>query len=455
MKKKSQALCALSVATVLLLSACGSNGNNNSGNTGGDASPAPSPAASTSPSPEPSKAPEAKDVTLRVFSTFAGTDAAKPAFQKALDDFSAKFPNIKITNDAMSANDDSFRTKVNTDMSSGNEPDLLFYFVGADAKGFVDADKVVPLNALLDEDAEWKAGFNPAALDAVKQPDGNIYAAPLTGYYEGLYVNKDIFKKYNLELPTDWDKFTTAIKTLNENKVIPLAAPFDQSHYLIEHFVLGAAGGAGHNSGILDAVNPDWELGLSKLNEIGKLGAFPKDAATIDLNMAAKYYSQGKAAMVIEGSWAQGSFSDEVKAASTVLPFPAIPGGKGDGKSIIGGFGSGFYLSKSTYDNADKKDAAVQLLKFLTSPDTIKAIAQANSGTPAAANVQVEGLPQLALDGFKMASEAPTINAPIDTQVAPETFTTIRQHIQGIVSGKDTAKAALEAAQKIEVANKK
>ena len=102
---------------------------------------------------------------------------------------------MKIDNDTMSANDDGFRTKVNTDMNSGNEPDLLFYFIGADAEGFVNAGKVVPLNEILDADAEWKNGFIPDALELAKQKDGNIYAAPLTGFYEGLFVNKKSSKK--------------------------------------------------------------------------------------------------------------------------------------------------------------------------------------------------------------------------------------------------------------------
>lgn len=446
-KKSTTALAALSMATVLALTACGSNGNN--ANNGSAASSSPAPSASAAPSEAP-----AKDVTLRVFSTFGGTDAAREAFQKLLDDYSAQYPNVKIENDVMSANDDGFRTKVNSDMNSGNEPDLLFYFVGADAKGFVDAGKVVPLNSLLDEDAEWKNGFIPSALESVKQPDGNIYAAPLTGFYEGLFVNKAIFEKYSLELPTDWDKLTKAIKTLAENKVIPLAAPFDQSHYLVEHSILGAAGSEGQKAGLLNGINPEWELGIGKLKELGDLGAFAKDASTIDLTMAANYYSQGLAAMNLEGSWAIGGMSDEVKATTTVLPFPAAPGGKGTGKDVVGGFGSGFYLSKSTFDNADKKDAAVSLLKYLTNKDSIKAIATANGGTPAA-DVQIEGLPQVALDGFKMVADSTSVNSPIDSYLAPETFTTIRQNVQAVVKGDKTAKQALEAAEKIEKANKK
>lgn len=448
MKKSSVLLVSLALLLTTFIAACG--GGNSGGNNA--ASPSPSGSASAEASTEPT--PAADPVSLRVFSTFGGTDAATQAFQGLIDEFTAANPNVKVENETMSANDDGFRTKVNTDMNSGNEPDLLFYFVGADADGFVKAGKVVPLDDLLAADPEWQNGFTPSALESVRQPDGKIYAAPLTGYYEGLFVNKALFEKYGLELPTDYDKLKKAVETFAANGVIPLAGPFDQSHYIIEHFILAAAGPDGQKKGLLDGVDPNWEKGLAAIQELGGLGAFPKDAATIDLSMASNYYSEGLAGMILEGSWAIGGWADDVKNNTTVVPFPAIPGGAGSGNDVVGGFGSGFYLSKATYDNASKKDAAIALMKFLTSPEAIQKIATANGGTPAA-DVQVEGLPQAALDGFAMVAGSASINSPIDSKVAPETFSSIRASIQPIVEGKKTPADALKEAQETEVAAKK
>lgn len=392
--------------------------------------------------------------TLRVFSTFGGTDAAREAFQSLLDEFTEAHPSVKIDNDTQSANDDGFRTKVNTDMNSGNEPDLLFYFIGADAEGFVNAGKVVPLNELLDADAEWKNGFIPDALELAKQKDGNIYAVPLTGFYEGLFVNKKIFEENGLDLPTDWDKLTTAVKTLSAKGIIPLSVPFDQSHYLIEHMILSAAGPEGQNKGLLDGIDPNWEKAYSAMKELYDLGAFPKDAATIDLSMSGNYYSEGLAAMTLEGSWAVGGWNDDTRDNTTVIPFPTVPGGVGSGNDIIGGFGSGFYLSQSTYDDAGKKDAAIALMKHLTSPASIQKIASANGGTPAA-DVEVTGLAQVALDGFAMAAKADSISAPVDSKVSQETFGTLRANVQPVVEGKKTPTQAIEEAKKIEDDNKK
>lgn len=442
MKKSSLLLLSVMLLLSTFLAACGNNTK----------TPA---AEGEKPAPEPTKQEEtAKEVSLRVFSTFGGTDAAREAFKAVLDDFTAKNPNVKIENDTMSADDDGFRTKVNTDMNSGNEPDLLFYFIGADAEGFVNAGKVVPLNEVLDANADWKNGIIPAALEQARQKDGNIYAIPLTGYYEGLFYNKKIFEENGLEAPTDWEKMKTAVTTLSEKGIIPLSVPFDQSHYLIEHTILSAAGSEGQNKGLADGIDPNWEKAYAAIKELADLGAFPKDAATIDLSMSGNYYSEGLAAMTLEGSWAVGGWNEDTRNNTTVVPFPAVPGGAGSGNDIIGGFGSGFYVSKSTYENADKKDAAIELLKHLTSPENIKKIAEANGGTPAA-DVEIAGLPQVSLDGFAMAAKSNAINTPVDSKVSQETFSNLRASVQQVVKGSKTPTQAIEEAKKVEDDNKK
>ncbi|REK69485.1 ABC transporter substrate-binding protein [Paenibacillus paeoniae] len=442
MKKSALTIVSLLLVMTMFLAACGGNKPTD----GGKASNTPS--STPTETQEPSKEPD--PVNLRVFSTFGGTDAAREAFQKALDEFTSANPHVKIENDTMSANDDGFRTKVNTDMTNGNEPDLLFYFIGTDASEIIKSEKVVPLDEVLDADPEWKNGFAPAALEFAKHEDGKTYAIPLTGFFEGLLVNKKIFADNGVELPTDWEKMKAAVSGLKAKGIIPLSGPFDQSHYLLEHFILAAAGSESQNKGLKDAVDPNWAKGLDAMKELYDLGAFPEDAATIDLGMAANYYSEGLAAMVLEGSWAIGGLSDETKANTTVLPFPAVPGGAGTGKDVVGGFGTGFYVSKATYDNAAKKDATIALLKHLTSPATIKNIATANGGTPAAAGVEPEGVTQAVLDGFKMVSEATSVNSPIDSKVTPETFSELRANVQPVVTGKKTGTEAIDAAKKVE-----
>ena len=126
-------LLSLLLLLSMFLAACGSSKNGSNTSADGNANKN-----NTTNTKQEETKKEADPVKLRVFSTFGGTDTVREAFQQVIDEFTAANPNVTVENDTMSANDDGFRTKVNTDMTSGNEPDLLFYFIGADADGFVE-----------------------------------------------------------------------------------------------------------------------------------------------------------------------------------------------------------------------------------------------------------------------------------------------------------------------------
>jgi raffinose/stachyose/melibiose transport system substrate-binding protein len=387
-------------------------------------------------------------VQLRIVTMFGGTDPSTEVLKSSLEQFKKDNPNVEIIEESMTAGDE-FRTKVFADFSSGNEPDVTFFFTGKDAKDIIEAGKVVALDDLLKEDAAWADGFSDAALEQVRAEDGNLYAIPLTGYYEGLIVNKKLFEDNGLELPTDWAKFETAIKTFSEKGIVPLGASLVDSYYLIEHYILAAGGTEGNTAGLANGIHDSWKTGLDQIKAHAEMGAFPKDTNTIDDTLAQQLYQQGQAAMMINGSWALGGIPDDVKANTTVLPMPVMPGGKATYGDVVSGFGSGYYLSKKAYEDASKKDAAVALIKFLTSKETVAAFAKANGGVPAA-KVTVEGLPQAAVDGHKMIADATSLSYPIDSQIKPEAFTHIRTNVPQIAASKKTVEEVLTEAQKIE-----
>lgn len=92
-------------------------------------------------------------------------------------------------------------------------------------------------------------------------------------------------------------------------------------------------------------------------------------------------------------------------------------------------------------------------MKHLTSPASIQKIATANGGTPAA-DVEVTGLPQVALDGFSMAAKAASISSPIDSKVAQETFGNLRASVYAVIQGEKTPTEAIADAKKVEDDNR-
>ncbi|MFC7441466.1 ABC transporter substrate-binding protein [Laceyella putida] len=386
-------------------------------------------------------------IKLRIVTMFGGTDPAKKTYDQALKDFMKAHPDVEIVDESMTATGDDFRTKVKTDFASGNEPDVTFFFTGAEAEPIVQSGAVIPYDELFAKDKAWGDAFSENVKTQMKAKDDKIYAVPVTGFYEGLFVNKSLFEKYNLELPTDWDKFNKAVEIFAENGIVPIAGSLEESYYLIEHFILSAGGPAGHNSKFDNGIHPTWAQGLEQIKEVYDKGGFPKDALTMKDAQAQELFKNKQAAMIVNGSWILGGLTD--KEDVEVLPFPVLPGGKANPKDLVAGYTSGFYLSKKSHEDKDKKGLALELIKYLTSKDMIKKFAEANGGVPAV-DVTVDSLPTVAKNGHKMVQEASSLSLPIDAQISAEAFNEIRKGIPYIVQGKKTIQDVLSAAQKIE-----
>lgn len=72
--------------------------------------------------------------------------------------------------------------------------------------------------------------------------EGKVYALPYIGYYEGLLVNKDLFKKFNVKIPTNFIELRKAVEVFNKNKITPIANSFVDPRYLLEYSILSAGG---------------------------------------------------------------------------------------------------------------------------------------------------------------------------------------------------------------------
>lgn len=391
-----------------------------------------------------------EEVELRIVTMFGGTDPSTGAFEKQLIDFQTANPNVTIINESMTSVGDEFRTAVKTDFSTGNEADVTFFYTGADVQGIIEAKSVMPYEEIWETYPEVGQDISAGILDSVREADGNVYALPMTGFYEGLFVNKELFEQYDLELPTTWDNLLKAVEVLQANGITPFAGPIAQSHYMIEHFTLAEAGVEGHQNVLDGDVPTSWIEGLTNIKDLYDAGAFSADALSMEIEASQILFRQGKAGMILEGSWFIGGCDDELKEKLTVLPMPTAPGGDKDPSSIVAGFSSGYYISRASYEDMAKQQAVVDLVSFLSTKESIKEIATANGGTPSV-QVQVEGLPQVALDGHAMAAAASGLTMPIDSRLTPEAFNYIvKEGVPFIAYGERTAEEVLEEVKKIQ-----
>ena len=310
----------------------------------------------------------ARAVSLRTVSAFGGTDASALVYVELLRECEARTGNV--VEDSSGTSDESWKAGVLSDFAAGNEPDILFFFAcSADSAPIL--RKMVPISQI---NAAYPALDLPES-DILREADGSVYAIPLRPYFEGLFVNTDLFERCGAPLPDTWEHLEEAIAIFNAAGVVPIAVSLsDIPHYLAECAVLAASAPEDFTARPTtpDEVPESWHRGMALIRRLYTLGAFPENALSTSEAVTSELFRQKKAAMQIDGSWFVNSLSEAGMATTAVMPMPSV---SGKGGAIIGGVSMGFYLTRRAWDDPSRRDAAVALLSWLTRPDHIKRLA--------------------------------------------------------------------------------
>lgn len=378
-------------------------------------------------------------VSIRAATTFTGEDPYKSVWQEVLKDFETEHPEIQVVDEATSAGGDAFKIKINTDFASGNEPDVTYGFNGALGKPLVDSGKVISWEEELKSDPAWAANFKLGPLETSKY-DGKLYSLPFLGYFEGMWVNMDIFERYGLKVPGTYDDIVNAIPVLRSHNIAPIACAFsDEPHYIIETFILASGGSAGHST----PFDPSWAKALGLIKDLYDKGAFTDDALTLKQGTCADLFAAKKAAMFISGSWSRGAIRDNVN--TEVIPLPAVPGGKADPTDIIGGAGTGWYLVGEL--NEKKNGAGMTFIKYMTRPKVMARFADV-AGVPCI-NCDVKAKTPMDQSCIDLINRAASINGAVGDVLGQEVFGSIWHGLSSVVTGKKTPEKILESAKRL------
>ena len=311
----------------------------------------------------------ADGITLRTVSCFTGANAAANAYVEILDRYESKTGNTVLDNS--SASDEAWKTSVLKDFAAGNEPDILFFFAaGADSAPIL--SRVVSLEEINREYPD----IGLQETEALREADGKVYAVPVRGFWEGLYVHTDLFEKYGAPLPEDWDSLLEAIRIFRENGIVPIAVSLsDIPHYLAEMALLACANAEEQQARpkTYEEVPASWLEAMSVIRELAEAGAFADDAGSTYEQVTTDLFLNKQAAMQMDGSWLASSFTAEMMETMDVLPMP-LHSGKGTADCYIGGVSMGFYLTRRAWKSA-RRDAAVALLADLTAEENIRRLA--------------------------------------------------------------------------------
>lgn len=401
----------------------------------------------------------AKPVELNVTTTFAGEDGNAQNFKNAVKAWCDETGNTVA--DTSATSDETFKTRVITDFETGSEPDVLFFFNGADANSFIEADKVVSIDEIRAEYPDYASNMNDDLItDSLV--DGKKYAVPVNGFWEAMFVNKEVLDAAGVEVPgADYtmDMFKEDCQKIKDAGYTPIAAALGNiPHYWWEYAIFNHNTPENHvqvPAGIEDATS--WVDGMLDIKELYELGYFPDNTLSATDDETFAMFVDSKAAFLIDGSWKVGgivsacqsdpedaSTLDADKLANFTVTY--VPG-NGDRKAtdLIGGLSMGYYITRKAWEDPDKRAAAVDFVSYMTSDELVPVFAQhtasALKNAPAVDESQFNALQIEAMD---MMSGVTSLTGAVQDIFMGDCRVTTFDGMPEIVTGKLDAAEAVE-----------
>lgn len=450
MKKVVSILLCLCLCLTLVLAGCGGKSD-----TAQTASKDNAPAKDSS-GKKAEETKSAEKVNLKISCWGIETDPNSKIIKEAVELFNQKNSKNAVATVEFTEQE-QYKTKIAAQMAGNEAPDMFNTWAAGFLKPFVKAGKVYSISEALDKDTEWKGRY-VSGIFAPLTFDGKIYGAPTTQTVVCLYYNKEIFDKFSLKAPANYADLKNIIETLNKNNIVPFAlgnkAPWVGA--MMSELIANRIGGSEPFNKVYGGTGT-WEdpsyIETGKImTELVKMNAFPKGFNALDNDPAQELFKQGKAAMLVMGSWAIQQLTNDqspLKGKLDVAKFPVMDNGKGNADSWLGQPDQTFAISES----CKNKEAALEFLKIISDPAIQGKFAEA--GNLVATNVKIDAAKSnpLALKVGELQKDMKELFIFYDVGLGATIGNEYNNTIQAITAGKAPVEA-FKNLQKITEQNK-
>ena len=229
------------------------------------------------------------------------------ALNELVDDFNNTHPAVHIKAINM-GNYSALSTKLMASIQADEQPDIAQAFESWIAN-FMEADKLVPMDDFIAQDAEFRASLDDIFPVFIKSNtfDGRLWAFPFNKSVRVMYYNRDAFFRHGLDpysCPQTWDEFREYSRRLTvdeDNDGVPevYGTTFPVSAWQFENLLLQAGGEVMSPDNITPLFNG--EEGVEALNFLSALLNEDKSAYLSTGYEGQNDFLAGKVAMV-EGS---------------------------------------------------------------------------------------------------------------------------------------------------------
>lgn len=379
--KKAISMFLATLMLAGLMAACG-NSDSGSSTKSSDAGSVASDQEADSQSGGEETSREAGQVTGTINYWYSANEANPNDFgavwhKKNLELFAEKYPDAKVAATVVT-DGEQYLTKITTEMAAGNVPDVFRTWLTGRLEPFVTADRVHPLNDLVENTPALKNVISENAVSLSTFGD-NFYALPLIKSGEVIFYNKKLFADNGLTVPETFDELVAVCKTLSEKGITPMAlgnkdnwigtvpymAVFNRlnGNDLYEQVVIG-------KEAKFD--DPAFAQAGEKLYELVEAGAFGSNFNAIKYDEATTSFAAGKAAMTFDGTWSAPTYIDKLGDDVDFFNFPEIPGGKGSANDWLMNYDEGYAIGK----DSQNIPTAEAFLAFMFSEERQKEFAE-------------------------------------------------------------------------------
>ncbi|MFC0470689.1 ABC transporter substrate-binding protein [Halalkalibacter kiskunsagensis] len=368
-----------------------------------------------------------KPVTIRFATNFIGSHPLTPIIDDIVTQFEEDYPNVTV--EIEGAAGDDHQTKIQLDAQGDRLPDVFDYWRLDPSFGLnviQEAGMLADLTEWTKTDPFFEDLFDESSWKTATK-DEKVYGIPAQMYYIQFLANKEVFDRAGVSIPQTWDELLSAIKQLKEEGELPWGINIngDSNGSRIYNYVFNRMIGNERALNMYagkEPINVPEVIKASELVQELIVGNAPEDALAIERDATyAKYINNGRAALMMDGSWGTAHIDSAIQESLIPLDFPLIPGGAQQEMNVERDLTKLYYISATAFKDTDKQPYVKELVKRLTSRESAKKyIEDAKQPMPMlGVEIDPQKVGQLTVDAQNIALNRP-MNKWIPSMLSPD-----------------------------------
>lgn len=221
----------------------------------------------------------------------------------------------------LAGDESDYRAKIKL-LNSTNELPAIITDVGFDYSFYellVKYNRIVNIRDYVEKDESWNNFIEYDSFQDCMEEDGSIYLFPLVNqlYYSGIYYNTELFQEAGIEkFPETWEEFFITCDKLKAANITPISLHTIGTAWIPMLFCSAYLGSTPEGREFMNQQYPETynkEVFIDAIQFVKSLFEYTtEDAIDGDFDTAAWHFYEGETAMLANGEWMVGNFSNSI-----------------------------------------------------------------------------------------------------------------------------------------------